>query len=43
MALWKMVFLAGDSLVKEAWLEEGHPVEKQRCQRYLCDSLHIFF
>lgn len=36
------LFLAEEGLVKEAWLEEGHPVAKQSCQRYLCDSL-IFF
>lgn len=39
----RWLFLAGEGLIREAWLEEGHSVEKQRYQRYLCDSLSIYF
>lgn len=44
--LWlsgRWLLLAGENLAKEAWLEEWHPVEKKRCQKYLCDSLNDRF
>ena len=37
------LLLAGEGLAKEASLEEWHPVEKKRCQKYLYDSLNIRF